>query len=181
MHLHVNLPLDEASVRSLRVGQRVLLSGAIHTARDAAHQRMLALLNDGDPLPFDLQGGALFYAGPSATPPGQVIGAIGPTTSGRMDSSTPRVLASTGVRCLIGKGPRSPEVVSALQKYGAVYLAAVGGVAALLQRCIRSSTIVWAEDLGTEAVRRLEVQDFPAIVAIDSHGGNLYQASPESG
>jgi fumarate hydratase subunit beta len=95
-----------------------------------------------------------------------------------MDPSTPRILASTGVRCLIGKGPRSPEVVSALKKYGAVYLAAVGGVAALLQRCIRSSTIVWAEDLGTEAVRRLEVQDFPAIVAIDTLGGNLYESAP---
>ena len=139
---------------------------------------MLTILNDGESLPFDLRGGAIFYAGPSATPPGQVIGAIGPTTSGRMDAATPRILAATGVKCLIGKGPRSPEVIAALMKYGAVYLAAVGGVAALLQRCIRSSTVVWAEDLGTEAVRRLEVCDFPAIVAIDSLGGNLYQAAP---
>ncbi|MFH1006295.1 MAG: Fe-S-containing hydro-lyase [Candidatus Latescibacterota bacterium] len=166
-------PLSEATVRSLHAGDSVTLSGTLYTARDAAHQRLVALLERGEDLPFDPEGQVIYYVGPSPAPPGKVIGSAGPTSSYRMDPYTIPLLAR-GLKGMIGKGERGEEVAAGLQAHAAVYFAATGGAGALLARCIRSSEIVAYEDLGPEAIRRLVVADFPAVVAQDCHGGNAY-------
>jgi len=166
-------PLAEETVRALCAGQPVLISGVIYTARDAAHGRMHAALRRGEALPFDLQGQVIYYVGPTPAPPGRVIGAAGPTTAGRMDAYTPELLAR-GLKGMIGKGPRSEEVKVALQEYGGAYFGAIGGAGALLAQRIVSAQVIAYEDLGTEAVRRLVVEDFPAVVINDCRGGDAY-------
>lgn len=167
-------PLAEETARSLSMGDRVLISGVIYTARDAAHARMIDLIRQGRDLPFDISGAIIYYAGPSPAKPGRVIGSIGPTTSYRMDKYTPELIAR-GLRGMIGKGRRSPEVIQAMKQYGAVYFAAYGGVAAVLSRVVQEASVVAWEDLGAEAVRRLVVRDFPAVVAVDSQGRDIYE------
>ncbi len=166
-------PLDDTTIESLNSGDPVLISGVVYAARDAAHRRLIEALEKREKLPFDLPGQTLYYMGPSPAPPGKVIGSAGPTTSGRMDSYTPRLLAA-GIKGMIGKGSRSPEVKEAIKTYRAVYFAATGGVGALLARCIRKAEVVAYDELGAEALRRLEVEDFPATVINDIYGGDLY-------
>lgn len=170
---NIKSPLDEATVAGLRAGDRVLISGAIFTARDAAHKRLVAALEKGEKLPLDLAGQTIYYMGPSPAPPGRVIGSAGPTTSGRMDSYTPRLLAA-GLRAMIGKGSRSGGVKEALKKYRAVYLAATGGAGALISQCIKKTEPVAYADLGPEAIVKLEVENLPAIVVNDIFGGDAY-------
>lgn len=159
--------------RSLRAGEQILLSGTIYTARDQAHKRIIALMAEGKALPFPLQDACVYYAGPTPTPPGLPIGACGPTTSSRMDSYTPALL-DAGLKCMIGKGRRSEEVCRAICRNGAVYLCAVGGAGALAAQCVRSLQVIAFEDLGCESVKRLEIEKFPLIVAVDCRGGNLF-------
>jgi len=174
MVIKVELPLTEATLAGLKAGDNVLLSGVLYVARDAAHKRMAAALEKGEPLPFDIKGQTLYYMGPSPAPPGRPIGAAGPTTSARMDAYTPRLLAA-GLKGMIGKGVRSAEVRDAMKKHRAVYLAAIGGAGALISKSIVKADVVAYEDLGPEAVLRLEVKDFPATVINDIHGGDLYE------
>jgi len=164
--------MDAEVVDSLTAGTRVLISGTIYTARDAAHRRLVEALDQGEELPVDIRGQTIYYAGPSPARPGQVIGSVGPTTSSRMDVFTPRML-EYGLRAMIGKGDRSAAVREAIVKYRGVYLVAIGGAAALIARSVRQVEIVAYEDLGPEAIRRLVVEDFPAIVANDARGGDL--------
>jgi len=171
--IKLTTPLSEEDVRALRIGDSVKLSGVIYTARDAAHSRLVELLEAGRELPFPVEGAALYYVGPCPAKPPRVIGSAGPTTSYRMDPYTPPLLAA-GLRAMIGKGKRGPAVREAMQEHGAVYFAAVGGAAALIARCVKELEIIAYEDLGTEAVRRLVVEDFPLIVANDAHGGDAY-------
>ena len=166
-------PLSEEAARALRAGQRVLIDGAVYTARDAAHKRMIEALERGEGLPIELDGAVIYYVGPTPGAPGQVVGSAGPTTSARMDAYAPRLI-ERGLRGMIGKGGRSPEVVEAMVKHGAVYFAATGGAGALLGRRVVSAEVLAYDDLGTEALRRFEVKDFPAIVAIDAAGRSLY-------
>jgi len=170
----ITTPLSEEVVMSLRAGDRVLLSGVIYTARDAAHKRMLEMLERAEALPIELKGQVIYYAGPSPAPPGRPVGSIGPTTSGRMDPYTPRLL-ELGLKGTIGKGNRSPEVKEALKRYRAVYFGATGGAAALLAQRAKRAEVVAFEDLGPEAIRRLEVEDFPLVVLNDPYGGDLYE------
>jgi fumarate hydratase subunit beta len=156
------------------VGTEVLISGVIYTARDAAHQRLIQALEKGEKPPFDLKGQTLYYMGPSPARPGQVIGAAGPTTSRRMDKYTPRLLAA-GIRAMMGKGNRSPEVREAIKKHRAVYLATIGGAGALLSKSIKKAEVIAYEDLSAEAIMRLDVENFPAIVANDIYGGDLFE------
>lgn len=172
--IRLSPPLDEPTTRALRCGQEVRFDGVLYAARDAAHQRLVDTLERGEPLPFPLGGAVIYYVGPSPGTPDQVVGSAGPTTSERMDAYTPMLLAA-GVRGMIGKGDRSPAVRDAMQRYGAVYFAATGGAGALLGRCIREAEVVAYPDLGPEAVRRLVVADFPALVAIDARGQSLYR------
>jgi fumarate hydratase subunit beta len=169
----VTLPLTEKTLADLKAGENLLLSGVIYVARDAAHKKMMDTLDRGELLPFDIKGQTLYYMGPSPAPPGRVIGSAGPTTSTRMDSYTPRLLA-TGLKGMIGKGVRSQEVKDAMKKHKAVYLTAVGGAGALISKTIIKSEVVAYPDLGPEAVLKLEVKDFPATVINDIHGGDLY-------
>ncbi len=172
--IRVNSPLSEASVAQLRAGNVVLLSGIIYVGRDAAHARLVNTLDKGEKLPFDIQGQTIYYMGPSPAPPGKVIGSAGPTTSGRMDVYTPRLLAA-GLKAMIGKGARTPEVRAAIQKYRAVYFVATGGAAALIAKSIKKSEMVTYPELGAEAILRLTVKDFPAVVWNDIYGGDLYE------
>jgi len=171
--LRLQTPLPTEELLKLRAGDEVLLSGEVYTARDAAHRRMIECLDRGEPLPFEIQGSVIYYVGPTPAPPGKVIGSAGPTTSGRMDASAPRLIA-LGLKGMIGKGNRSPEVIAACQKHQAVYFGAIGGAGALISRQITAVEPVAWEDLGTEAVRRLLVKDFPLVVVNDCHGGDLY-------
>ncbi|MDR1444743.1 MAG: Fe-S-containing hydro-lyase [Treponema sp.] len=171
---HIELPLTREKAALLQAGDTVLLSGIIYTARDAAHKRLDALLDEGKPLPFPLEDACMYYTGPSPAAPGRVIGSAGPTTSYRMDAWAPRLLM-LGLRGMIGKGERSDEVIRAMKWAGAVYLGAIGGAGALLSNRITASQIIAFEDLGTEAIRRLSIKDFPATVIIDSRGENLYR------
>jgi fumarate hydratase subunit beta len=170
----VKLPLTEETLPELRAGDDVLLSGVLYVARDTAHKRMVEALDQGKPLPFDIRGQTIYYMGPSPAKPGQTIGSAGPTTSRRLDSYSPRLLAE-GLKGMIGKGVRSQAVKDALKKHKAVYLAAIGGTGALISKSITKSEIIAYEELGTEAVRRLEVENFPATVINDIYGGDLYQ------
>lgn len=172
--IRIESPIRRDTVKKLMAGDRVLISGILYTARDAAHRRMVEALEKGETLPFDIRGQTIYYMGPSPAPPGKVIGAAGPTSSGRMDIYTPILLAA-GLRAMIGKGARSEMVKQAMRKYGAIYLAATGGAGALLSKPIRRAEVIAYEDLGPEAIRRLEVEDFPAIVINDLHGGDLYE------
>lgn len=162
------------AIPGLRAGDRVLLSGTVYTARDAAHKRLLELLSRGEELPFPLRDGVIYYAGPTPGQQGMAVGACGPTTSGRMDPYAPRLL-DLGLCAMIGKGERGQEVVDAIVRNAACYFAAVGGAGALIARCVESAEVVAFEDLGCESVKRMKVKDFPLIVAIDSVGGNLYE------
>ncbi|EAX47780.1 hydro-lyases, Fe-S type, tartrate/fumarate subfamily, beta subunit [Thermosinus carboxydivorans Nor1] len=171
--IRITTPLTVEKARSLKAGDSVLISGIIYTARDAAHKRMVEALDRGERLPVDLQDQIIYYVGPTPAKPGYPIGSAGPTTSGRMDAYTPRMLEQ-GLRGMIGKGYRQSEVVEAMKKYGAVYFAATGGAAALIAKTIKKYEVVAYEDLGTEAIARLTVEDFPAIVVIDSEGRNFY-------
>jgi fumarate hydratase subunit beta len=169
----VTLPLTEKIIETLKAGDNLLLSGTLYVARDAAHKRMVEALDRGESLPFDVRGQTLYYMGPSPAPLGRVIGSAGPTTATRMDLYTPRLLAA-GLKGMIGKGVRSQEVKDAINKYNAVYLAAVGGAGALLSKAIIKSEVIAYPDLGPEAVLKIEVKDFPVTVINDIHGGDLY-------
>jgi fumarate hydratase subunit beta len=170
----ITTPLDDTTIAGLKTGDEVQITGFIYTARDAAHKRLVELIRNGQPLPFDIQGAIIYFVGPTPPPPGRVIGSAGPTTSSRMDSYTP-LLLEKGLKGMIGKGGRAQPVREALVKHKAVYLAAIGGAGALLSRHIKSAETVAYEDLGPEAIRRLSVEDFPAIVVNDIYGGDLYQ------
>ena len=172
--IRLTAPLADEGVARLRAGQRVLISGVVYTARDAAHKRMAEALERGGDLPFDIRGQVIYYVGPTPAPPGRIIGAAGPTTAGRMDRYTPALLAR-GLKGMIGKGPRSAEVRAAIQQYRAAYFGGIGGAGALLAQRIVAVELVAYEDLGTEAIRRLEVRDFPAIVINDCYGGDAYE------
>jgi len=172
--IHLTPPVSKEAIEGLTIGDKVLISGALYTARDTAHKRLVALLDDHKPLPFDVSGQIIYYVGPTPAPPGRPIGAAGPTTSYRMDAYAPRLI-EVGLRGMIGKGPRSPEVIDAMKRWGSVYLGATGGAGALLSRAIKAAEIVAFEDLGPEAVRRLEVMDFPVIVINDTTGNDLYR------
>ena len=174
MNLKITTPLTEETARTLKAGDIVSLTGVVYAARDAAHQRMSKALQEGKELPFDITDAVIYYLGPSPARKGQVIGSAGPTTAGRMDKYTPALLAK-GLRGMIGKGRRSEAVVKAMKESGAVYFAAVGGAGALLSKHITKSEVLAYEDLGTEAIRRLYVEDLPVIVVIDSEGNNLYE------
>lgn len=171
--LHIKSPINEATIAKLRAGDQVFITGTLYTARDAAHKRLVAALERGEKLPFDLAGQTIYYVGPSPAPPGRVIGSAGPTTSGRMDSYTPRLLAA-GLRAMIGKGARSHEVKDALKKHRAVYLAATGGAGALIGQCIKKVEPVAYADLGPEAIVKLEVEDLSVTVVNDIYGGDAY-------
>ena len=158
----------------LCAGELILLSGTVYTARDAAHKRIFELLDNGEPLPFDLNGAAIYYAGPTPAPEGMPIGSCGPTTSSRMDPFAPRLL-DLGLKIMIGKGPRSSEVAEAIRRNGAVYLCAIGGAGALAAQAVRSCEVIAFDDLGCESVKKLEVKDFPLIVAIDAQGNSLFE------
>lgn len=171
---HITTPLTADTVKNLRAGDVVRITGPVYTARDAAHKRMTEALAAGKPLPFDITGQVVYYVGPSPTKPGEVVGSAGPTTSGRMDKYTP-TLIEKGMRGMIGKGSRSTEVIEACVKYGAVYFVAVGGAAAVISQSIKGEEMIAYEDLGPEAIRRYEVEDFPAIVCIDAEGNDFYK------
>jgi len=172
--VRLSTPLNDEDVLALRAGQPVVISGVLYTARDAAHKRMAEALEKGEDLPFDLRGQIIYYVGPTPAPPGRVIGAAGPTTAGRMDRYTPALL-ERGLKGMIGKGSRSDAVKKSIQQHRAAYFGGLGGAGALLARSIRAVDLVTYEDLGTEAIRRLEVEDFPAIVINDCHGGDAYE------
>jgi fumarate hydratase subunit beta len=170
----VRLPLTDQTINDLKAGDNILLSGVIYVARDAAHKRMVEALDQGKPLPFDIRGQTIYFMGPSPARPGQPIGSAGPTTSGRMDTYSPRLIAE-GLKGMIGKGMRSQAVKDAMKKYKAIYLAAIGGAGALISKSIKQSGVIAYEELGAEAVRRLEVENFPATVINDIYGGDLYE------
>ncbi len=170
----VILPLTDEIIQDLKAGDNVLLSGIMYVARDATHKRMVEALEQGKPLPFDIRGQTIYFMGPSPAKPGQPIGSAGPTTSGRMDSYSPRLIAE-GLKGMIGKGMRSQVVKDAMKKYRAVYFAAIGGAGALISKSIKKSEVIAYEELGAEAIRRLEVVDFPVTVVNDIYGGDLYQ------
>ena len=170
----IQTPLTREAARGLRAGDSCLISGVIYTARDAAHKRLCELVAQGKELPLEIRDAIIYFVGPTPAKPGQAIGSAGPTTSYRMDAYSP-TLISIGQTGMIGKGKRSAEVVNAMKEHGAVYFGAIGGCGALLSKCIKKAEIVAYEDLGAEAIRRLEVEDFPVVVIIDSEGNNLYE------
>ncbi|MCR5595681.1 MAG: Fe-S-containing hydro-lyase [Lachnospiraceae bacterium] len=174
MNRNISAPITEDTAQSLHAGDYVMISGTIYVARDAAHKRMDEALNAGEPLPFDIKNNIIYYMGPSPAREGRVIGSAGPTTASRMDKYTPRLL-DLGLRGMIGKGKRSQAVIDGIVKNKAVYFAAVGGAGALLSKAITASEVIAYDDLGAEAVRKLTVENFPAIVVIDSEGNNLYE------
>ena len=178
MERKITLPLTEELAKSLKAGDRVLLTGIIYTSRDAGHKRMCESLAKGEELPIDPMNATIYYVGPTPAKPGTVIGSAGPTTSGRMDAYAPTMM-SVGARGMIGKGARLPEVVEAMKKYSGVYFGAIGGAGALLAKCIKSAELIAYEDLGAEALRKLYVEDMPLMVIIDSEGNNLYELGRE--
>lgn len=172
--IKITTPLNDEIVEKLRIGQRISINGIIYTGRDAAHKKLVDLLEQGKELPLDLKGQVIYYVGPSPTKPGQIIGSAGPTTSGRMDVYTPRLLA-LGLKGMIGKGKRLPEVISAIKQHKAVYFAAVGGAAAVISKCIKSCRVLAYPELGPEAIHELVVENFPVIVVNDTLGDDLYE------
>mgnify|MGYP004603853791 FL=1 len=178
MEKHITVPFDKDTVKELKVGDYVYLTGTIYTARDAAHKRMYEALQKGEELPFDIEGNVIYYMGPSPAREGRPIGSAGPTTASRMDKYTPALL-DLGMRGMIGKGRRTEAVRESMMKNQAVYFAAVGGAGALLSKSITQAEVIAYEDLGTEAIRRLEVKDFPVIVVMDFEGNNLYDMAIE--
>ncbi|MBX4261245.1 Fe-S-containing hydro-lyase [Clostridium estertheticum] len=174
MEKRITMPLTEDKVKGLKAGDSVLLSGIIYTARDAAHERLVNLIDKGEKLPIDIKDSVIYYVGPTPAKPGKALGSAGPTTSYRMDAYTPKLL-DKGLKGMIGKGLRSQEVVDSMIKNSAVYFAAIGGTAALIGKCVKKAEIVTYEDLGSEAIRRLEVVDLPIVVVIDSEGNDLYE------
>ena len=174
MSRKIHTPLTREEARTLRAGESCLLSGVIYTARDAAHKRLCERLDRGEELPMDIRDAVIYFVGPTPAKPGQAIGSAGPTTSYRMDAYSPKLIRA-GLTGMIGKGKRGDEVVAAMKECGAVYFGAIGGCGALLSRCIRKAEVIAYDDLGAEAVRRLEVEDFPVVVVIDSEGNNLYK------
>lgn len=172
--MNIKSPIEEEVIEKLTAGTKVNISGVIYTARDAAHHRIVQALDKGEKLPFDLKGQTIYYMGPSPAPPGRVIGSAGPTTSQRMDKYTPKLLAA-GIKAMIGKGSRSPEVREAIKQYKAVYLVATGGAGALLAEAIKKAEMVAYQELDTEAILKLTVEDFPAIVANDIYGNDLFE------
>ena len=174
MQKKITLPLTDEVIQDLKAGDNLLLSGTIYVGRDAAHKRMVEALDKGQELPFDIQGQTIYFMGPSPAKPGQAIGSAGPTTSGRMDAYSPRLMAE-GLKGMIGKGSRSPAVKDAMRKYKAVYMAAIGGAGALISKSIKKAEVIAYDDLGAEAIRRLEVEDFPVTVVNDIYGGDLYE------
>ena len=174
----ITTPLTDEIIENLRIGDSVLISGVIYTGRDSAHKRLVEALDRGESLPVDFRGQIIYYAGPSPAKPGNPIGSIGPTTSYRMDPYAPRLVVE-GLKGMIGKGNRSEEVIETLQKHKAVYFGAIGGAAALMAKSVKKAEVVAYEDLGPEAIRRLEVEDFPAVVVNDCHGGDLYTEGME--
>ncbi len=176
MEKHISGPITKEEIQSLHAGDYVYITGTVYTARDAAHKRMYEAITEGKEPPFDLTDQIIYYLGPSPAKAGQVIGSAGPTTSSRMDKYAP-LLMEHGLSGMIGKGKRSPEVLQAMQKHTCVYFAAVGGAGALLSKCIKKAEIIAYEDLGTEAIRRLEVENLPVIVVADAEGNNLYETA----
>ena len=174
MEKHINAPINDEIVNSLKSGDYVYITGTIYTARDAAHKRMYEAINRGEDIPFELKNNIIYYLGPSPAREGQVIGSAGPTTSSRMDKYTP-LLLEHGLKGMIGKGKRSKEVIESMHKNNAVYFAAIGGAGALLSKCIKKAEVIAYEDLGTEAIRKLEVENLPAIVVIDNEKNNMYE------
>jgi fumarate hydratase subunit beta len=168
-------PLTEDDVRLLKAGEQVSLTGVVYTARDMAHKRLCESIDAGGELPFDIEGAIIYFMGPTPARPGRVIGAAGPTTSSRMDAFSPKLIAK-GLRAMIGKGYRGAEVTDALKEYGAVHLATIGGAGALLSKHIVAVEVIAYEDLGTEAIRKLKVIDFPAVVAYDTYGNSVYSS-----
>ena len=178
MERHINVPFDADIVKELKAGDYVYLTGTIYTARDAAHKRMYEALKNGEELPFDIEGNVIYYMGPSPAREGRPIGSAGPTTASRMDKYTPALL-ELGMRGMIGKGRRTEAVRESMMKNQAVYFAAVGGAGALLSKSILQAEVIAYEDLGTEAIRKLEIKDFPVIVVMDCEGNNLYDMAIE--
>lgn len=175
MEIRITAPINKEETKKLKAGDSVLISGVIYTARDAAHERMTRLHHEGVDFPIDLTNQVIYYAGPCPAKPGEVIGSCGPTTAGRMDAYTPELL-DNGLGAMIGKGVRSNEVVEAIKRNKCVYFGAIGGAGALIAECIKKAEVVAYDDLGTEAIRRLEVVDFPAVVLMDCEGNDLYEA-----
>lgn len=174
MAISIKTPLTREDVKKLKAGDSCLISGVIYTARDAAHKRLCELVAEGKELPLEIKDSVIYFVGPTPAKPGQAIGSAGPTTSYRMDAYSP-ILIREGQTGMIGKGKRGPEVIEAMKEHGAVYFGAIGGCGALLSKCIKKAEIIAYEDLGAEAIRRLEVEDFPVTVIIDSEGNNLYE------
>jgi fumarate hydratase subunit beta len=174
MERYIEIPTTDDIIKELRAGDMLYLSGTVYTARDAAHKRMYEALERGEQLPFDIENSFVYYLGPTPARPGQVIGSAGPTTSSRMDKYTP-LLLSKGMKGMIGKGKRSPEVIESIKKEGAVYCAAIGGLGALLSKRIVEAEVIAYEDLGTEAVRKLKVENLPVVVIVDTEGNNAYE------
>lgn len=178
MAISVKVPMSREVAGSLRAGDSCLLSGVIYTARDAAHQRLCQQLDAGQPLPFPIEDSVIYFVGPTPAKPGEVIGSAGPTTAYRMDAYSPRLIA-LGQRGMIGKGKRDDAVIRAMTRHGCVYFGAIGGCGALLSRCIKSARVIAYPDLGPEAIHRLEIEDFPVVVVIDTYGNNLYETGPK--
>ena len=175
MDQYIKAPVSQEDINNLHAGDYVYITGTIYTARDAAHKRLCELVAKGEELPLDIKDSVIYFVGPTPAKPGQAIGSAGPTTSYRMDAYSP-ILIGEGQTGMIGKGKRGPEVIAAMKEHGAVYFGAIGGAGALLAKCIKKAEVVAYEDLGAEAIRRLEVEDFPVIVIIDSEGNNLYES-----
>jgi fumarate hydratase subunit beta len=178
MAKRITTPLTDEYINELKAGDQVLISGVIYTGRDAAHKRLISLIEKGEPLPFDIKGQIIYYVGPCPAPEGKVIGSAGPTTSGRMDAYAPKLIA-LGLKGMIGKGLRNDHVIEAIKQYGALYFGAIGGAGALISSCIKKEEVIAFEDLGTEAIRRLEVENFPCVVIIDATGKDRYREGRE--
>ncbi len=176
--MNITTPLTKEKLKTLKAGDNVTISGVIYTGRDAAHKRMCQALDKGEHLPFDIDGQIIYYVGPCPCREDEVIGSCGPTTSGRMDAYAPELI-KRGLTGMIGKGLRKPDVIDAMTKYGCVYFGAIGGAGALLAQHVKKSEVIAYDDLGTEAIRRLEVEDFPVTVIIDAAGNNLYESGRE--
>ena len=179
MAMNITAPLSREEARKLRAGDSCLISGVIYTARDAAHKRLCELVAEGKEMPLDVKDAIIYFVGPTPAKPGQTIGSAGPTTSYRMDAYSP-ILIREGLTGMIGKGKRGPEVAAAMQAYGAVYFGAIGGCGALLSKCIKKAQVIAYEDLGAEAIRRLEVENLPVVVIMDAQGNNLYETGRQN-